>query len=44
MWIKIYVTFAWVLDTLYEILVLAFTYVYLVKDIGGPVALGKILS
>ena len=44
MWIKIYVTFAWALDTLHQIIVLAFTYVYLVNDIGNPVALAEITS
>ena len=44
MWLKIYVTFAWALDTLYQILLLAPIYVYLVKDIGNPFALEEILS
>ena len=44
MWMKIYVSSVWVLDTLYQIIVLAFTYVYLVQDIGNPVALAKITS
>ena len=39
MWMKAYVTFAWVLDTVHEVLLLASVYVYLVKDIGDPLAL-----
>ena len=41
---KVYVTFAWVLDTVYQILFLAPIYVYLVKDIGNPFVLEEILS
>ena len=41
---KIYVTLAWILDTLFQVFLLAAAYVYLVRDIGNPVALDEILS
>ena len=40
---KIYVTLAWVLDTIFQILLLEAVYVYLVRDIGNPLALDEIL-
>ena len=44
MWMKIYVTFAWVLDTLCQILLLISLYVFLVRDIGSPLVLKKMIS
>ena len=44
MWMKIYVTFAWLFDTVFQVLRLASVYIYLVRDIGNPLALNEILS
>ena len=44
MWMKIYVTSAWALDTLFQVLFVIAIYDYLVEDIGNPLALEKILS
>ena len=41
MWMKVYIFFAWVSDTIHEILLLSTSYVYLVKDIGDTSALSE---
>ena len=41
---KIYVFAAWILDTVHEAFLLAAVYIFLVRDIGDPLALEKLIS